>query len=980
VPSRILIVDDLEIGLESRKFIDRLLLVARSLINQNVFVVVCSTRRLPSSLQDQFSTITIGGYEDDDLRALLDARGAPARLNNGGFRALISSVTGSHPVLVGSLIQFLLQRQWKMDDDGLQALLSRSFAQDIREEMQARLLNQERAGTKELLYRVSLASQPITQDQALMLAEITPAIPSRNEELTNLLDTWLQSSGKDRVLVSPLVANIGEKNLSADVRRRVHDRLAGWILKSDSLSQSDAVFCIAHLVAAGKERGAGLVLLQGLQAMLPVAKKLKETSLLRIWQDLPLPSKMSLEIRIIIRGYQIAVAGILGENVDYGFQDLLALAKQVSGEFAHLCALGAYSTVAINLAKPAPSLALRAAILAGEQDSLLPQEQRAKLGTDFGLGGAFWLIGAGCSTREQIRAWLIQLGSIPEALREGLRNSDTANLSAWMIFERLCLEEQKKPEAGRDWSSLLAFLEECEGLSEKAAIPVLEASAFRAQQSIRIVHLKEIEERDLRARQRIEDFAKGGPEDFLIAEGTAFWLTDVDRWELALPWFNRAAACAVDGLDFLRMQNQLRRAEALYRADQDPKSAFEEALNIAEKSEALGDLDVVLCLVEKAMWQWLKGDRIGCLYTWDRALELLLGQDRGSTRWKNLFVLMANHTSFFSTADFENATGGDVTPPTMGIYMREYDISGLYSDGSAWFALATMAMFADSLGEADLASKWAIKTVEISDSLQADPTSKFVLRIAVPPLLKARDYDAAVTYARDSALTATIRPQFNVSPQMRALRPELGASKENWKPVDSEQAEGGAIVTAVLPALIDIVTVSITDQPTAYTLLASLTEKCLQIATEQNSPAWHAAAKALTDLATNAIDWSLEFAADSNSDRSAVIRQLLLAFGSGFDCRRVPKDVFMQQTRWTAWLRDYFGNSRSLTAYVAQGLLSYWTAVFERNTFYFSSPRETRREFTEATGKKSVESVFRTVAKSLSLNLPQWLSDLLRDP
>jgi hypothetical protein len=33
----------------------------------------------------------------------------------------------------------------------------------------------------------------------------------------------------------------------------------------------------------------------------------------------------------------------------------------------------------------------------------------------------------------------------------------------------------------------------------------------------------------------------------------------------------------------------------------------------------------------------------------------------------------------------------------MGIYMRDFDISGLYSEGSAWFA--------DSLGEAVLASK-----------------------------------------------------------------------------------------------------------------------------------------------------------------------------------------------------------------------------------------------------------------------------------
>jgi hypothetical protein len=70
-PSRALVIDDLEIGLKSRKFVDRLSLVARALRTQRVFLSVCSTRRLPSALQDQFATISIEGYRDDDIQALL---------------------------------------------------------------------------------------------------------------------------------------------------------------------------------------------------------------------------------------------------------------------------------------------------------------------------------------------------------------------------------------------------------------------------------------------------------------------------------------------------------------------------------------------------------------------------------------------------------------------------------------------------------------------------------------------------------------------------------------------------------------------------------------------------------------------------------------------------------------------------------------------------------------------------------------------
>ena len=68
---------------------------------------------------------------------------------------------------------------------------------------------------------------------------------------------------------------------------------------------------------------------------------------------------------------------------------------------------------------------------------------------------------------------------------------------------------------------------------------------------------------------------------------------------------------------------------------------------------------------------------------------------RTTTRWKNLFVLMGNHASIFSGV--ETSKPADVTPPMMGLYLRDYDISAMYSDGIAWFAPAMMVWFADRL-------------------------------------------------------------------------------------------------------------------------------------------------------------------------------------------------------------------------------------------------------------------------------------------
>ena len=93
---------------------------------------------------------------------------------------------------------------------------------------------------------------------------------------------------------------------------------------------------------------------------------------------------------------------------------------------------------------------------------------------------------------------------------------------------------------------------------------------------------------------------------------------DAKRSELALPWFNRAAACEFSGLDSLRMQNQLRRAESLHSVGQDAEEAYTQALQIAKKSDDLGEFRYRPLPCREghvAMDQWAK--EVACLKTWE---------------------------------------------------------------------------------------------------------------------------------------------------------------------------------------------------------------------------------------------------------------------------------------------------------------------------------------------------------------------------
>ena len=97
-----------------------------------------------------------------------------------------------------------------------------------------------------------------------------------------------------------------------------------------------------------------------------------------------------------------------------------------------------------------------------------------------------------------------------------------------------------------------------------------------------------------------------------------------------------------------------------------------------------------------------------------------------------------------------------------------------------------------------------------------------------------------------------------------------------------------------LPGGLDIVALSMVDEQTSYSLLSLFTEKCLQFAVKQESPSWHAAAKALTDLATGTLVWSEEFTSDIGNDTSIRFDVDLIAI-----CRprHAPSKLFAASAR-----------------------------------------------------------------------------------
>ena len=344
--NRIFVVDDADVGAVSDAFMERMRSVIDAAKEMGFSLLVTTSASLPISLSHSFHRVKVGDYLEEDIQFLLTAHGCPANLNTNWLRGLIMGTTSSHPLLIAALIRFLADRKWSFDDEALHGVLSKSFAQDVRLEMQRRLLATQDELTREFLYRLSLIDFNFTQTQALQLAGIEPEVPRANEKLTVLSGIWLQQNSEDSFTGSPLISGVGDANLSAAVKKRVHARVARWILDRKSLDQAQTVLAISHLIGSEEHSLAGVVLLKVLQAALKVYASPDGIPVLQAWIDLPLPSQMGISVRLLIRGLQIAIVARAGENADFLEQDLKMLIGEANDDIGRCAAIAACSYAA----------------------------------------------------------------------------------------------------------------------------------------------------------------------------------------------------------------------------------------------------------------------------------------------------------------------------------------------------------------------------------------------------------------------------------------------------------------------------------------------------------------------------------------------------------------------------------------------------------------------------------------------------------
>ena len=160
--------------------------------------------------------------------------------------------------------------------------------------------------SRELLYRLSLINWNIGFKEITAISQVEEKIQHPNEKLQDLVNIWIEQQEKF-YLVSPLIYNIGEQNLSQNTIQETHRAIAKSILEDKKINQINASRIISSFIKGKDFNNAGITLALVYQSADSVesVNQLKNWGYLSYWSTSDIPEEMSIILRAQIRNEQI---------------------------------------------------------------------------------------------------------------------------------------------------------------------------------------------------------------------------------------------------------------------------------------------------------------------------------------------------------------------------------------------------------------------------------------------------------------------------------------------------------------------------------------------------------------------------------------------------------------------------------------------------------------------------------------------------
>jgi len=930
------VLDDLPRLMHGDDLAERLLALVQSCRDHEVHLVSLSAHPLPTSIQESLGddvcvSMPIPVLLDDEAADVLRSYGAPATLLKPGPVSFFNGLARFNPLLLTAIARFLARQGWRWTDTAFDGLLSGAHAIDLNEETTHRLVaGVEDAMARDLLYRLSLIQRPFTLDDVRAVAEVAPVVSHPRERLDALVGAWVQRDALDRFVLSPVIDVLGADDLMVDTRRDCHAVLGTRLAHRQTLTEYEAVAAITHFVHADEHDRAGLFLASLLHHLYTESDGSSADVLLAAWAELPLPHEMSLGIRLLVRGVQIAARHQRGLPTDYLTRDVDALLRDATPDDAWaIVALAVYAPTHRNRYV---GRALATYSASQTQDAQPAERQPFILPDGLTLESLIWLHSDAVTSPMQVAEWLDMIEEFDDIQRARAFAGHLAEMACLSMSNRVWIEETTKPEHERD---LLALDDDLQVLADRAlslGSELLWACLVHARIVVHAEYLG-----DLTEAIRIADAALGHPStdhrvQFLLAGQIGEQIEVADRHDDAWPYLEQAVAQHATEYAYVSMILLLVASKARGAHDvADAVGYAQQAVDLARASAEIPRVQRVRALGELAIAQYMAGDLPGAFAACDEAGASLLADRDDSSQWTDILLRFIALTAYLATVAETGA------PPDLALYglpgptlkrglLLPSTVAPMpYEPAYDGFVPLHLAAFARAVGNHDRARAWIEHAVDV---VREGAHMLGVGRLAaegIPDQIAGGHYDDALTTAFHVGSLLVVAEDSNAGVTHGSgshVRDILGPRPSSrW-----DRAENYAALLGLLPVFFGLCTVALHEPERARTLSTGVATWCRDLACAATQPrAWDVAADLLSDIFLGTASWQeLARHIDTSRDDHDPTAHVLAYVGASVQHTCLPPDAAALQLAVWPYIHEKLAATPAYGRIVLPFLTTYW--------------------------------------------------------
>lgn len=485
----VLILDDLPAFQINDTLFENLNFIYSAYKKYGLKVISSGSMNLPHSLTKNFDSDTVKSiqvptFTDEDIIKLIQIKNNS--LKNTQYLAVwIGAVTKYNPSLIVACVEYLDSKNWDITKEVYTNIQNGFYSLELNREVRDLLLNDiHDSDTKELLYRLSIINTEFDDRYVDKISSISPHIIHPYDKVHLLEGYWLQRTSEG-YRVSPFVDKIGVTNLSSNIIKEIHSRIALILSESKVLSPAEFIRMFNHLIQAEEFNHAAHALFLALTELNNADIDKDYWAISSIWYDTPLPMGISKGLRLLIRAKQIIICQKFNKDITHLINELDSIDED-NQFIGAIYLMLAFELIDYNLEL---SLTYLEKVFNRNNDKLITEEFKEN------IEELIWLYPTRIKGDIYHTNRLIDIiNKMSEEQIEKAFHSDMSYDGVMLLVDNIWLEEVQLDESERDWTRCIQLFDKIKEIGLNRKNPILFSCAIRALIMVKFEYLNKEEE------------------------------------------------------------------------------------------------------------------------------------------------------------------------------------------------------------------------------------------------------------------------------------------------------------------------------------------------------------------------------------------------------------------------------------------------------------------------------------------------------